>query len=461
MEFKELNGYKVKDETARKMLEQLADDIIGENRNTDFGQTEHMLFVQRFVDEMNRTAKNLGMNNTTYKTPSGLPRNFINEANTTASTSYNSYTTAYDLLVALVGVKHAPFVMDVMGTESYTFDRNGEPVTINHGFISSIKTWAEENNLKFIAVKGGSLDGTVSENGDNGLKNAGMLIEYNNELYGISILGLKNTTADSLVLKTLILDLIAMVNGSAESAAITEASSRTYPVCMGAVKLTKSGTFKEDIALLANGVYINKEHLVATASTAKIMTALVCAKYFDNHYCTVNTDDIVGGSAYGFTAGESLTIEDAMYLMMLVSDNTMATLLARNFAIYTIFSKSDMQRVQFFGRDITTIETDTPKFWMEKGNGITYVGKTGVLNNQPVTYGFIQNIVFSNLIFQVLYAMNSNGWIYVRSGTANGWYPLTEKWAKLQPALLRSPNGTQYEITVTDDGTLGTKVVNA
>ena len=97
---------------------------------------------------------------------------------------------------------------------------------------------------------------------------------------------------------------------------------------MAVAKLT-SGCFDDDIAALENGIYDTGDVIHAAASTSKIMNALLVTRYMSNHKCSVNYDDLVGGSGITFAVGDEISTTDAMNLMLAVSDNAMATMLAR------------------------------------------------------------------------------------------------------------------------------------
>ena len=305
----------------------------GADISFDIGEAEHLKRVEDFVAEMNRLAQNIGMTNTTIKTPSGYCRKSVNETKNALNKSYNSYMTAKDALKLLIAARHTPTVLKAMGTEQHSFkvdyDTNGN---VLHSILynSAWKEWASSNGYTIVGAKGGSFTGSYGEIGSNGILNLTILIkDSNGNNYGVVVLGLQRTEIDTL--RTLIVDLINMVNGSTATDVITEASTRTdYPVCMAVVKLTESGTFEDDIAMLENGVFYNENEVRVACSVTKLLTAITVVSRMNNQYVSFNNDDFVGGSGLtGIEVGTVLSTYDALYVMLLASDNNIATLLAR------------------------------------------------------------------------------------------------------------------------------------
>lgn len=311
----------------------------GTDMSFDIGDKEHLERVDDFVTEMNRIAQNIGMTSTTVKTPSGYCRKPVNESKNTLSTTYNSHTTAKDALRLLIAARHTLTVAKAIGTEKhlfvYNYDING---TVFHSVLANEdwKAWAKNKNFTILGAKGGSLTGDYGEKGPNGILNMTMLIEdANGDVYGVTVLGLdyiKATKEEVPLLRTLIADLVNEAKGSATTEAVTSAKGRSeYPVCMAAVKLTKNGTFEDDIAMLDNGIYHNGDKVIVAASVIKMLVAITAVSRMSNQYASVNKDDLVGGSCVETlaVAGTVVTTFDALHIMLLASDNNMATLLAR------------------------------------------------------------------------------------------------------------------------------------
>lgn len=306
----------------------------GQNISSDLGEVAHLEACQKFVDKMNETAAKIGMVNTTFNTPSGLCRKPINSGKVSYDTAYNSYTTARDLLRLMVAARHTPTVFRAMGADRCTTFINRGVRHAEHGILGSDgwKAWAQEHSYTILAVKGGSLKEDRGEIGTDGILNNVCLIQSGEDVYAVAVIGL--THDENETLRTLIHDLIGVAKGGEETAAIREAKTRNYPskpnhpVGMAVSKLTK-GCFDDDIAALENGIYYTGDVVHVAASTSKIVNALVTTRYMSNHKCSVNYDDLVGGSGITFAVGDEISTIDAMNLMLAVSDNTMATMLAR------------------------------------------------------------------------------------------------------------------------------------
>lgn len=313
---------------------------IGTNTSVDIGETEHLKCVNRFVTEMNRVAAQLGMSNSTFKTPSGDCSKPINKTKTSADINYNSYTTASDMMRLLAAARHSPSVLAIMGTLSYKFKKNDKSLTQSHVIVSNSTwdDWADENGYVILAAKGGSLSGSVAQNGTGGILNYVLLIKamINNQerIFGVAIVGLENGEGEAA--RNIIQGLIGKFSGAADNAAITEAANRKdYSVGMMAVDFTSSESFEEDIERIndTTSKYCfshNKDAVRVAASLAKILNAIVAVSHFDNHYCSINNDDIVGGSSISVSKGDVLTTYDALNVMMLASCNVCATMIARD-----------------------------------------------------------------------------------------------------------------------------------
>lgn len=97
---------------------------------------------------------------------------------------------------------------------------------------------------------------------------------------------------------------------------------------------------------------------------------------------------------------------------------------------------------RFLGKElIASVEDDTTANWAALGDGIVYYETAGLLNNQPTTYGFVENIVCCNLVFQTFHAMNGKSGKWTRSGNSSGWYSGSANWVK----SLDETNGIQIK----------------
>lgn len=100
------------------------------------------------------------------------------------------------------------------------------------------------------------------------------------------------------------------------------------------------------------------------------------------------------------------------------------------------------QNLNYIGvNPIASIEEDTPTNWAALGTGVAYINVDGLLNNQPYTYGFLENRVHNGLISQTFYPMNGNSPVWHRSGNSSGWYAGSANWVK----SLDENNGIQIK----------------
>lgn len=95
---------------------------------------------------------------------------------------------------------------------------------------------------------------------------------------------------------------------------------------------------------------------------------------------------------------------------------------------------------------ISSPADDTTANWAALGNGIVYFNQAGCLNNQPKTYGFVENKVYGSLVFQTFHAMGGSSGVWTRSGNASGWYANSANWVK----SLDENSGIQMELIWTN-----------
>lgn len=69
---------------------------------------------------------------------------------------------------------------------------------------------------------------------------------------------------------------------------------------------------------------------------------------------------------------------------------------------------------------IKSTADDTTIKWGSLGNGSSFYGHTGIINDQPSQYGFLINYVYGSDVFQ-LWNIQATGGVYRRSGNSAGW----------------------------------------
>lgn len=83
---------------------------------------------------------------------------------------------------------------------------------------------------------------------------------------------------------------------------------------------------------------------------------------------------------------------------------------------------------------------DTPTNWAKVGMGMAYFSTEGMLENQPMKYGWLLNYTAgSSIVAQQFIGLNGNSPVYYRSGNASGWYPGSKGWVR----SLDEKNGAQ------------------
>lgn len=83
---------------------------------------------------------------------------------------------------------------------------------------------------------------------------------------------------------------------------------------------------------------------------------------------------------------------------------------------------------------------DTPTNWAKVGMGMAYFSTEGMLENQPMKYGWLINYTAgSSIVAQQFIGLNGNSPVYYRSGNASGWYPGSKGWVR----SLDEKNGAQ------------------
>ena len=92
---------------------------------------------------------------------------------------------------------------------------------------------------------------------------------------------------------------------------------------------------------------------------------------------------------------------------------------------------STRQGLNYIGVNPVNVNTDTPATWKTLGTGVAYINASDKINNQPYTYGFIENKVSGGLVSQIWTSMSGNGAMYHREGNADGWYSGTKEWVQI------------------------------
>jgi D-alanyl-D-alanine carboxypeptidase (penicillin-binding protein 5/6) len=116
-------------------------------------------------------------------------------------------------------------------------------------------------------------------------------------------------------------------------------------------------------------LYAQNEHLRAPqASTTKMMTAIVAVRYGDlNMQVLVQDSDLVGESTMGLQAGETLTLHDLLYGLLLPSGNDAATAIARSVG----YRQGDTSAEQSMGHFIDLMNQTAQEYGLQDTHFVT------------------------------------------------------------------------------------------
>lgn len=74
---------------------------------------------------------------------------------------------------------------------------------------------------------------------------------------------------------------------------------------------------------------------------------------------------------------------------------------------------------------------DTTANWVNAGTGLAYISTEGLLENQPMKYGWLYNFTSGSVIVaQQFIGLDGNSPVWYRSGNASGWYPGSKNWVR-------------------------------
>lgn len=290
--------------------------------------------VNAFVTEMNRKAKQLGMKNSKFLSPSGLVVNGNGNVSTAAD--------AMKLMIYSFGYER---VTEVLMRNSYTFRTCGVPIrgitTKNMLIGGLLSNTMDENGFYFFGGKGGSL-GSSGGQGWRGIQNYALMCGWQGKMVAVGVMGDYYYNADETEVRIspFVLDVMKKVSGSTDATpTLDERTGRAdQPVSVSACVVPhgnmKAWAFLDADQLIAeNGGYSHTPDAPENpASVTKLLTATMVCDYVDNlmERVEIHASDDVGGSGdNSLYAGEKVTYMDLLHLMLLESNNQAATALAR------------------------------------------------------------------------------------------------------------------------------------
>lgn len=88
-------------------------------------------------------------------------------------------------------------------------------------------------------------------------------------------------------------------------------------------------------------------------------------------------------------------------------------------------------------------EDDTTAKWKEFGTGTAFY-KEKLLKNQPFSWGFLENRVNGDHVFQTFSTFDGTSRTWSRSGNASGWYSNSAKWVANKAIVSTNSNYPDY-----------------
>lgn len=265
-----------------------------------------------------------GMTGTHYASPSGLTE--------------SSYSTPQDMLKLGVMVAQYPDACKIWSTPDRSFSVGGNharTLAVVNNVISAVTTPISPY-YKFLGGKGGSL----AYSGDDYHRAEILYVEVAGQLVALSLMALGRVNYSNIFKSAKELadmmaaelsgttptegaNLQALVSGSGGYAAcVVPAIPAAYEnLCSPADLLTRAHS-------VSNAPTVSRY----PASTSKTMTMLCALDYIEDtkkKTLAVKSSDISSGSGSTFYAGDTLTMYDALRIMMMESSNTMANAIAR------------------------------------------------------------------------------------------------------------------------------------
>ena len=274
-----------------------------------------------FLDYMAKKCTLYGMTGTYYASPSGLTQ--------------SSYSTPRDALKLGVAVTAYREALSIWATPDRNFSiggPNARTIAVQNNVISGVATDLG-TYYKFLGGKGGSLIYSDYHRAQI------LLVEIEGKAVVLSLMALGQTNYNNIYKSAK--ELCDMVKDSMDGQTPSAGTNLTALISGG-------GGYAACVVPNVSGAYANletpaelldRDNSVSAAptanrypaSTTKTMTMLCALDYASNIHetVTVKTADIVGGSGSTFYDGDTMTLFDALRIMMMESSNTLANTIAR------------------------------------------------------------------------------------------------------------------------------------
>lgn len=276
----------------------------------NIGETEYpdQDAKDRFVVEMNQYAKRIGMEDTNYVEPAGYP-----------STAEQTMT-AYDILLMGIQAMSYDRLARIWNKKTYDIEVKGPDAR-----IQTINTTVTNSSLESdYYIFGGKTGRIVSVEPSENL----VLIANapNDRMFVGAVMGAESSAKRFTAMKQMYDCSKEILDGNTPSDTSIDADHGA--TCLLPVSYLSSFE-RYDIPIVFSKDMKSKRH---PASLSKVMSAMIILDNIVNlnEKITIKESDVKGGTGNVFNEGDVITVEDALYAMMLPSSNTATHAAARH-----------------------------------------------------------------------------------------------------------------------------------
>lgn len=277
-----------------------------------------------FMSYMNNYANKIGMRASSFVSPSGL-------------TAQNHSTPSDELKMALV-VAGSEKALDIWSSQSATYSIGGNNARDLEVTSNVFADWLTETTYPRLGGKGGTL---AADSGGGQRRKAIVAIHrINNTPVALAIMGAGNFAVDNMVeiTRELCANMAAKMNGETPAegyylSALTSAGGgyAAVPVPINAgsyINAYPAADLSNQPDVLKNANAMADQIPASTTKTLTMLCALaICSDW--QEVITLKASDIESGSGSAFYAGDKMTVEEMLRIMMSESSNTLARACAR------------------------------------------------------------------------------------------------------------------------------------
>ena len=262
-----------------------------------------------FIKEMNKKAKQIGMDDSYFVEPAGFP------------STIEQVMTTRDMLKMVIHALGYKEIAGIWNKKSYTMNiggNNARELTIHTTVTSPII----ENEYEIFGGKTGSIWGTNEIDGHHMVL---MTNAPNGRRFVSAIRGASTSDRRFNDLKTALDNAALLLDDP--NATVSDIDSESVAVCL--MPLHNPFPSENDAIPL---IYSKNADVPGhPASVTKVMNAITALDYLTDldEKIVFQESDITPGMGSHFNGGDMITLRDALYGMMLPSSNTCATAVAR------------------------------------------------------------------------------------------------------------------------------------